>query len=133
MLGLFLLCPSPRAFCDGDGVDILPFGYGGDGGDGGDDARIKDQSPTLSSSIGLIYLSQDHGGGAPVGTMFPVATSYAQWQRTALSLANNPRLKGMHFLLGFVTRGAGGHVMMVYTFIEGGQGRVGKFAVSVLR
>jgi len=123
VLGLFLLCPSPRAFCDGDGVDILPFGYGGD------DARAQDRS---SGSLGLIYLLQDNGGGPPTGTMFPVATNYAQWQRTAHMLAKHSKLKGMHFMLGFVMR-ARGHVLMVYTFIEGGQGKVGTYAVSVLR
>jgi hypothetical protein len=126
-LGLILFLPGTRAFGDGDGADILPFSGGSDENkiDNGPSSR-----PEPSALSGFLYgWRKGENAGQSIMTMsFPVGdSSRLWWQRAALSLATNKRLRGLNFMLGYLTPGMNGHLAMVFTLIEGGQGKVSKF------
>src|SRR5262245_5576853 len=127
-LGLILFLPGTRAFGDGDGADILPFSGGGS-----DDNKIDNgpsYRPEPSALSGFLYgwKKGENAGQSIMSMSFPVGdSSRGWWQRAALSLASNKRLRGLNFMLGYLTVGVNGHLAMVFTLIEGGQGKASKF------
>jgi hypothetical protein len=54
------------------------------------------------------------------------------WQRVGASLANNPRLRGLTFMLGQIATDPTGNLMMIFAFIEGGQGKAVRVRYAIV-